>query len=142
MVGPFSLVCSTNPSSVARLHAMIDERMASVGEEQEWLADLHIVVDEMASNIEKYAYPGGGGGYCVRVNRFDDAVELFFEDKGGEFDPLAVRETPLQGETDRPIGRMGILLVRSLASHMEYHRENGQNVTRIVLAIPAKEIKA
>ncbi|MEI6796127.1 MAG: ATP-binding protein [Methanomassiliicoccales archaeon] len=138
----FSLYCTTHPSSVVRLRDLIDEHLASIGEGQEWLADLYIVVDEMASNIEKYAYPGGGGGYNVRIDMFDDAVELFFEDEGVAFDPLAVRETPLRGETDRPVGRMGILLVSSLASHMEYRREKGRNVTRVVLALPGKEIKA
>jgi anti-sigma regulatory factor (Ser/Thr protein kinase) len=142
MVPPFSITCTTRPSSLALLHESIDKRLAPLGEGQEWLADVHIIVDEMASNIEKYAYPSGEGSYVLNVKTLDAAVELVFEDEGVVFDPLAVHEMPLQGETDRPVGRLGLLLVRSLAERMEYNREAGRNVTKIVLALAGKEIIA
>lgn len=141
MLVPFSVTCTTIPSSVARLHELIDLHLAVGCEGQEWLVDLHIIVDEMASNIEKYAYPASTGAYRVHIELQESTVELVLEDDGKAFDPMMVNETPLQGESDRPVGRLGILLVRSLAAHMEYRREEGRNMTRVVLALPGKEIK-
>jgi anti-sigma regulatory factor (Ser/Thr protein kinase) len=118
---------------------LVDEHFAA-GKGAEWLADLHVIVDEMASNVEKYAYPDGEGKYEFLASLSEGRVRLCFVDAGDPFDPTLVKESPLDGESDHPPGGLGILLVRSLAERMEYQRENARNVTTITLALSGKGI--
>jgi anti-sigma regulatory factor (Ser/Thr protein kinase) len=136
---PLVAICSTRPSSVATLHQLVDKHFPD-GEGQEWRADLHVIVDEMASNVEKYAYPEGRGEYELHIVGVEGRVEITLTDQGEAFDPTLVKEDPLAGESDRPPGGMGILLVRALAESMEYRREGGRNITKIVLPLSGKEI--
>jgi anti-sigma regulatory factor (Ser/Thr protein kinase) len=133
--------CTVDPSSIHMLHDAIDRCLMPDGEGEEWLSDLHVILDEMASNIEKYAYPEGNGVYDVSIIVGDDHVELVFEDSGIEFDPLEVEEEPLNCESDRPVGRLGILLVKALSQSVGYERSGSVNRTRIVVPLLAKENK-
>jgi len=101
-------------------------------------SDLHVVVDELASNIEKYAYEGRPGIYSVRIRTMERCLEIELEDSGMEFDPTGEEETPVAGDDDRPAGHLGILLVKSIAYSLSYSRIDGINVTTVVMRIPYK----
>jgi serine/threonine-protein kinase RsbW len=117
---------------------LLDEHFPE-GKGEDWLADAHIIVDEMASNVEKYAY-AEAGEYEFTASVCEGRMNLSFSDAGRPFDPTLVKETPLDGESDRPLGGLGILLVRNLAERMEYHREKGRNMTSISLRLTGKGI--
>jgi anti-sigma regulatory factor (Ser/Thr protein kinase) len=63
----------------------------------------------------------------------DDAVSLEFRDQGEPFDPMAQTppdlDVPLE---ERPIGGLGLTLVRALADEARYAREGPVNVLRLV----------
>lgn len=90
-------------------------------------ADLRLVVEEVLTNVVKYsgaaeANAEGRVHWRMEPRRLD----LVFEDPGRPFDPLAVDEEGLDDE-ERCDGGMGILLVRSLADAIGYHRSDGRN---------------
>lgn len=116
----------------------MDHHLASYDPENDWLADVHIVADEMASNIEKYAYGVDQGTYVVRINLDDGCLKVDFEDEGSEFDPTQLVEAPVNGDYCRPVGNLGILLVMSLVDKIDYVRRGRQNVTTVAMRIPRK----
>ena len=90
-----------------------------------------IAVDEIFSNIARYAYQPLTGSVKIRVTS-NGGVTIQFEDSGAEFDPLSA-ETPdvtLQAE-DREIGGLGIFIVRNTMDSVEYKREDGKNILTI-----------
>lgn len=133
------LSCTTRPSSVAGVHDLIDHHLASLDPNDDWLPDVHIIADELTSNIEKYAYGADRGTYLVRISLEKGCLEVDFEDEGEEFDPTQVREFPIDGHHDRPPGNLGILLVMRLADRMSYSRRGGKNVTTVAMRIPRKK---
>lgn len=89
-----------------------------------------IALDEVLSNIVRYAYPNKDGSFTVRLF-FDDhkkVAGITFIDQGVAFNPLmrAEPDTTLASEK-RPIGGLGIFLVKKLMDHVEYKREDGRN---------------
>ncbi len=132
----YELKCTTRPSSVAMVHDFVDRCLAPLDPDNGWLSDVHVIADEMASNIEKYAYGTGRGSYSVRITADEGRLELDFEDAGKEFNPIGVKELSIAGDCDRPVGNLGILLVMNLADRIGYARREGQNVTSVVIRIP------
>ena len=137
MKGSFELRCRTYPPSVEMVQEFIDQHLGGV--EEDWISDLHVIADELASNIEKFAYRPGQGEYIVRMVITEESVDIIFEDDGREFDPTQVEEMALDGDPDRPVGNLGILLVRNLSDGLTYSRQAGRNITTVVKRLPCKE---
>lgn len=95
-------------------------------------ADLGVVLDEVLSNVVKYAYAGGSERPIV-VDAIVRPTSLEIEviDEGPAFDPLE-RATPdtNQALAERPIGGLGIHIVKELMDEVEYRREGERNHLR------------
>ena len=92
---------------------------------------LHIILDEICSNIVQYS---GASGFEVGIGAREDppGVEMTFSDDGVAYDPLSRDDpdTTLPAEL-RPVGGLGLLMVRKLASSVAYRRVGGRNVLAI-----------
>ena len=90
-------------------------------------SSLHIILDEIASNIVKHS---GASGFEVDVE-FTEApagVRLVFVDDGVPYDPLshADPDTKLPA-AERPIGGLGIMMVKKMADSISYERARNRN---------------
>ena len=94
-------------------------------------AKMHIILDEIASNIVKHS---GATNFTFEVDCGRDSVKMTFADNGAEYDPIthADPDVSLPAE-ERPIGGLGILMVKKMASRMSYRREGGRNILGIEL---------
>lgn len=95
---------------------------------------LDIAIDELFSNIARYAYdkPGGEAEVIFELREDPRAVRLTFIDSGKPFNPL-LRDNPdvtLSAE-DRKIGGLGIFVVRKTMDKVEYSFEDGKNILTI-----------
>jgi serine/threonine-protein kinase RsbW len=93
------------------------------------LGELDLLIEEIFMNIARHAYPEGAPG-VVNVTYRVSAGELAVEvgDQGIEFDPLAATPPDLTLDlAQRPIGGLGIFLLRTFASSLSYRREQGWN---------------
>ena len=88
------------------------------------------VVEEIFLNIANYAYGDGQGDATLRMEIDEDkrTVTLTFIDSGKEFDPLAQDEPDIFLPIDeRPIGGLGILMVKKMMDSASYCREDDKN---------------
>jgi anti-sigma regulatory factor (Ser/Thr protein kinase) len=91
---------------------------------------VEVIIEETLMNISRYAYPQGAGGDLTIKYWIPAPGELRFEvaDQGREFDPLAASPPDLTLDLgDRPIGGLGLVLIRSYADSLTYRREHGWN---------------
>lgn len=97
---------------------------------------LLVIVDELVSNTLNYRAPGGRPHIQVRVGSLSDGgLEVELEDDGTAFDPLDVEPPALDGPLElRPVGGLGVWIVRKLARDLRYAREGEWN--RLWLRIP------
>ena len=93
------------------------------------LRQLQVALDEMVSNVIKYAWPDGGVHEArVRITVRVDGVEVEIVDDGKMFDPLlapAPERLPA-GRRPKP-GGVGIHMVKRLVDECAYARINGHN---------------
>ncbi|MCD4827973.1 MAG: ATP-binding protein [Candidatus Cloacimonetes bacterium] len=63
---------------------------------------------------------------CLEIH--DKHLDIMVIDEGIEFDPLQVPDPDLDSPIhERPIGGLGIFIVRKLVSRMRYERRDGRN---------------
>lgn len=89
-----------------------------------------LVIEEIAVNVVNYAYPEGVEGFLdIDITATDDLVTITFSDGGIPFNPLAKEDpdTTLSLEK-RPIGGLGILLVKKMMDDVAYRYEDGRNI--------------
>jgi anti-sigma regulatory factor (Ser/Thr protein kinase) len=103
-------------------------RGAAMSDERFWQLDL--ALEEALVNVVRYAYPRDTRGE-VRVgwHRGDSGgLTIVICDSGREFDPLSKAPPDLTADLeDRPIGGLGIHLIRQIAASVEYRRAGGMN---------------
>jgi anti-sigma regulatory factor (Ser/Thr protein kinase) len=111
--------------------ATVVERFASERSLPQAVAsEINLALDEVLTNVISYAYEDAGAHEIevrLEVEGADVVVEV--TDDGRPFDPLSVAlaevDRPLE---ERPIGGLGMHLVRHVMDHLEYRRERGRNV--------------
>jgi anti-sigma regulatory factor (Ser/Thr protein kinase) len=93
-----------------------------------------LIVEELLTNI-------GTHGNCrdipARISLAVAPAEVTGEvvDSGSPFDPRDAPEPDLESDVaDRPVGGLGLFLVRRFTSALEYVRRNGENYT--TFAVP------
>ena len=91
---------------------------------------LNVALEEAVSNAIMYAYPEGvEGEVYLDASRLGNSLKFTLSDKGKPFDPTAVPEVDISASVeDRPIGGLGIHLVRTIMDGVGYRRIEGKNV--------------
>lgn len=101
------------------------------------LGRLDLVMEEVVVNVINYAYPEGEPGNIDVSYAIEGPGKLFVQvsDAGREFDPLAKNPPDLRlGLAERPIGGLGIFLVKRIAQSISYNRVDNRNVLSFRLA--------
>lgn len=89
-----------------------------------------LALEEIVTNIIKYGYDDDGEHEIVLEARvLPEEIVLEVTDDGHEFDPLRAPPPDLDAPLeDRPVGGLGIHLLRNLAERLAYQRVRGKNV--------------
>lgn len=98
---------------------------------------IDVAIDELFSNIARYAYGPDGGDVTVRAEvSSPGSIVITFIDGGVPYNPLLAPEpdTSLSAE-DRITGGLGIFVVRKIMDEITYRREDGKNILSIRKAI-------
>ena len=116
--------------NIAKVTAFIDEELEKLGCPMKAQMQIDVAIDELMSNIARYAYTGKTGAATVRFH-FDAQTrmaEITFMDSGVPYDPLqkADPDTTLSAK-ERAIGGLGIFLVKKTMDALRYRHADGMN---------------
>lgn len=100
---------------------------------------IDIAIDEIFSNIARYAYPNGIGKATIRMETTDSqqAVSITFIDSGIPYNPLEKKDPDITLSTEeRKIGGLGIYMVKKNMDEMTYHYLDGKNILALKKKLP------
>jgi len=123
--------------SLARFREFVDRAAEAAGVGPEVLLRIELVLEELLVNHVLHAYRSSEGEsevacFTQEPGRF--CLEVV--DEAAPFDPLSHASPDLTlAPGDRPIGGLGINMVRSLADEVGYRREGGKNVLTACFAL-------
>ena len=117
-----------------RVIAFVDERLEALDCLPHEQMQIDVAVEELFINIAHYAYAPQTGPVTVRVETEKDpkAVSITFIDGGTPYDPLAKADPDITASVEeRPIGGLGIYMVKQSMDSVDYRCQNGRNMLTI-----------
>ena len=96
--------------------------------------DVRLSLEEAISNTIKYGYDDQQVHIIfVRVGFENRELILEIEDDANKFNPLEAPAPDLNLPVEKkPIGRLGIYLMRSIMDEMDYRRAGTKNILRLI----------
>jgi len=125
-----SITLSNNIDEVPLLAEFVNTVCKKVGFDMPTTAGMNLAIEEAVVNVMNYAYPSSKRGEVnIEAKANDERLKFTIIDHGTPFDPTSKEEvdTTLAAE-DRPIGGLGIHLVRQIMDSVNYERIDGRNV--------------
>ena len=126
------LTIEANMDCLDEMMAFVDGRLEENGCLPKIQMQIDVAVEEIFVNIANYAYSPDTGPATVRLDIRDGIAVITFIDSGVPYDPLAKPDPDVTlSAEDRPIGGLGIFLVKKSMDSVSYNYESGKNVLRL-----------
>ena len=118
--------------NIEAVTAFVDEELERLGCGMKAQMQVDVAIDEIFSNIARYAYGDAVGDATVRIEKEDGLVVLTFLDTGIPYNPLVASDpdTTLSAE-QRAIGGLGVFLVKNIMDDVSYAYLDGKNTLTI-----------
>ena len=106
---------------------------------KQWLLDealtnkLDMCAEEIFANVSFYAYSGGNGNIEVKLQKTNENIIFEFTDEGTEYNPLEKPDPDINlPPEERPLGGLGIFMVKEMADEISYKREDNKNILTLI----------
>ncbi len=112
------------------------EAVESLGEQEEWppglIFQVNLALEELGINIMNYG--DTAEEILVSLASDEESITINISDAGKPFNPLTEGPEPdiTQELDERPIGGLGVYLVRTLMDELHYRREGDRNHLTLV----------
>lgn len=119
---------------ISRMVSFLEE----IGHELELSAqesfNIHLALEEAVTNVIMYAYPQNEDQKIeLMANCADNELVFKIVDWGKAFDPTAQPDADVTlSLEERPVGGLGIFLIKSLMHKVEYNRVDGKNILTLI----------
>ena len=127
----YQLKLRNNLSEIPKIETFVNE-VASVAGIQDHLttSSINLALEEAITNVIMYAYPSGiDGPVYLEAVISEGKATFILSDTGKPFDPTKAEEVDVTlAAEDRPIGGLGIHLVRTIMDSVSYEYLSGKNI--------------
>lgn len=116
---------------MAQLEPFIEQVSDAFSIAPDVVFQLNLALDEALSNSVNYAYGNEGRGEIVlEASKDNDNVIFRLIDTGAPFDPTEEGENvdTTSSAEERPIGGLGIFLIKQMMDEVAYERHDNQNI--------------
>ena len=127
-------ICTqANVESIDLVREFFAERLPKLGADPRVANRVQVAVDEAYSNICRY---GNATSAVATIMRKGADLMVEFADDGIEFDPTEVASPDITlAVEDRPIGGLGIHMMRKMSKSMEYIRAVDTNILTLIFEL-------
>ena len=122
-------------SEIERIHAAVRILSLAEGWDPKLLFQIELVLEEIGTNIIKYSHDGEKEpDIQITLTSNNDSLTMEIIDDGKPYDPFTEAPPPDLDSAvpDRPIGGLGVYLVKELMDEAQYRREDGLNKVTLV----------
>ncbi len=127
---------ASDPGEIARVNAAFTAFAEAHAMPAAVRRSLNVALDELLQNTIVHGFAGRqgeDGAVTIAVELLPDRLTVTLTDDGQPFNPLDTAVPDTAGSVEeRPIGGLGIHLVRQLMDEVHYHRRGGHNVVVLV----------
>ncbi|MBR6172709.1 MAG: ATP-binding protein [Eubacterium sp.] len=122
--------------NVEKVTEFVNQELEQLGCSVKTQMQIDVAIDELFGNIANYAYhPQKGGMATIEVSKSAESpaqVAITFQDQGKPYNPLEKEDPDITlGAAERPIGGLGIFLVKKTMDDIAYEYRDGKNILTI-----------
>lgn len=116
-------------AEISRLEVFVEELGGQLCLSPDITMNINLALEEAIANIIMYAYPVKESREIILKVTFTGQQLIFLlTDSGISFDPTQVSDVDFDlSIEDRPIGGLGIFLIRQIMNEVTYQRIDGKN---------------
>lgn len=131
------LTLHNDVQEVGLLAEWIEQLGEEIGLTPDKVFQLNLAMEEAVVNVMNYAFPGEENRtFTIDTEKNDGKLLFIIDDEGVPFDPTKADEPDLSlSAEERPIGGLGIMLVRQFMEDIAYERRNGHNRLTLTYAM-------
>jgi serine/threonine-protein kinase RsbW len=131
------LILPASAGSISALSEFVRGGAVAAGIAENELVKLDLVLEEILINVARYAYtPETGAVEVAYAQAGPNKLHVEVADFGRVFNPLEADPPDLsRGLADRPIGGLGVFLVRSMVDSIAYCRQGDRNILSFTFPI-------
>ena len=127
-----NLRIETTSENLDTVNAFIEEQLERLNCSPKTSMEILVSVEEIYINIVHYAYGENVGFADVSFDYNNGSVFITFTDEGIEFDPLKKEDPDITAPIrKRPIGGLGIFMVKKTMDSVDYKRIDGKNILTV-----------
>lgn len=131
-----NLIVKNQLTEIARIAEAIETHGKAHEWHIQWITNINLSLDELVTNVISYGYDDDKA-HEIHISlreRDDGALVVEIVDDGAPFDPFTEATEPNVHAVleQRPIGGLGVYLVKSLIDHVHYERRDGHNRITLV----------
>ena len=127
-------VIEATRENLPKVISFVNEHLEAADCNMRTQAQIDVAAEELFINISSYAYNPEIGTAVVQITVIDEplSVEITFIDNGRQFDPLAQEDPDVTlSAAERPIGGLGIYMVKKSMDDVHYDYSDGKNILTI-----------
>lgn len=130
MIMEKSIILANDIAEISKLAQFIEEIGDAFSLSPDVVFNLNLVLEEAVVNVINYAYPKEEHqSIYLSAKLLEDSIVFVLTDTGLEFDPTKAPDADITlSADDRPIGGLGIFLIRQIMNQVKYERIDGKNV--------------
>ena len=135
----FRMSVSADPDGVGKVNGAFGEFAQTFAVPDSVRRSFNVALDELLANVLSHGAVGPDTrALTMQIALEEERLTVTLADDGPAFDPFSqsAPDTTLSVD-DRPIGGLGIHLVRKLMDEVSYERQDGQNVVVLVKHLTA-----
>ena len=124
------LIIKNEFTEISKLVTFIETIGEELGLSPALVMSLNLALEEAVSNIILYAYPKEfNQDISIEAVKENNALIFTITDTGVEFDPTKGGDVDITLTVeDRPVGGLGIFLIKKIMNEVEYKRVDDMNV--------------
>ncbi len=128
-----SIILTNDISEISKLNEFVEEIGNEFSLTPDVVFNVNLVLEEAIVNVINYAYPKEKHeSIYLSAQLHEGSIVFVLTDTGMQFDPTKAPEADITlSLEDRPIGGLGIFLIRQIMNEVSYERIDGKNVLRL-----------
>lgn len=125
-----SIILANDISEISKLNEFVEEIGNEFSLTPDVVFNVNLVLEEAIVNVINYAYPKEKReSIYLSAQLHEGSIVFVLTDTGMQFDPTKAPEADITlSLEDRPIGGLGIFLIRQIMNEVSYERIDGKNV--------------
>lgn len=134
-----TLTLTNDLAEIPRLAAFVDAFCAPLAPTPRDVLSLHLALEEAVTNVINHGYADGQPHtFAVDLAADGRRVTAVVSDDAPAYDPLARAEVDITLPLDqRPVGGLGVHLLKKLMDSARYERRDGRNILTLVRTLGA-----